>query len=185
MTSEFNDHIEKFINSLNENLPEIYYQAFDFSNVSDSRTQLLQLNYDKNKVSFLNLEMIADMFQVFTAVHSALETNSSKDFGVEVPHRLSNTRSIGDSLRTFGGYGKPYVIVISVHDRLQSEELFEKINQIENVTKMTKEQMQQCMTKNIDNIRRYYFGTTSDQEQATYQNPIGEIVTKMVSSKNV
>jgi hypothetical protein len=58
MTNEFNDHIEQFITSLNENLPEIYYRAFDFSNVNDSRTQLMKLNYDKNKVSFLNLEMV-------------------------------------------------------------------------------------------------------------------------------
>jgi len=58
MTNEFNDHIEKFISSLNENSPEIYYQAFDFSNVNDSRMQLMKLNYDKSKVSFLNLEMV-------------------------------------------------------------------------------------------------------------------------------
>ncbi|CAF1196234.1 unnamed protein product [Rotaria sordida] len=94
MTNEFNEHIEKFINSLNEKSLEIYYQGFDFSNVSDSRTQLTKLNYDKSKVSFLNLEMIADMFQVFTAVHSAVEQNSSRDFSVEVPHRLSNTKSV-------------------------------------------------------------------------------------------
>ena len=58
MTNEFNDHIEKFINSLNETSPEIYYQAFDFSNVNDSRTQFMKLNYDKTKVSLLNLEMV-------------------------------------------------------------------------------------------------------------------------------
>ncbi|CAF4488240.1 unnamed protein product, partial [Rotaria magnacalcarata] len=91
---------------------------------------------------------------------------------------------IGDSLRTFGGYGKSYVLVVSIYDRLQSEELFEKITSIENVTKMTNEQMQQCMKNNFDNIRRYYFGMTSDQEQATYENPIDEIVTKMVASKH-
>lgn len=34
------------------------------------------------------------MFQVFAAVHSAVESKSSRDFGVEVPHRLSNTRSV-------------------------------------------------------------------------------------------
>jgi hypothetical protein len=58
MTNEFNDHIDKFINSLNENLPEIYYQAFDFSNVKDNRSEFMKLNYDKNKISFLNLEMV-------------------------------------------------------------------------------------------------------------------------------
>ncbi|UJR28813.1 hypothetical protein I4U23_010037 [Adineta vaga] len=185
MTSEFREHIENFITSLKANVPEIYYQAFDFSNVSDSRTKLMNMKYDKNKVSFLNLEMIADMFQVFTAVHSAVESNSSRDFGVEVPYRLSNTRSIGDALRTFGGFGKSYVLVVSIHDRLQSEEVFEEINQIEHVAKMTSEQMQQFMKNNLDNIRRYYFGTTSDQEQVTSDNPIGEIVTKMISSKNL
>lgn len=63
------------------------------------------------------------------------------------------------------------------------------------------------MKNNFDNIRRvrekrilkkkdsisnsicffsfkYYFGTTSDQEQAIYENPIDEIVTKMVASKH-
>ncbi|CAF3150763.1 unnamed protein product [Rotaria socialis] len=184
MANEFKDHIKAFIDSLNENSLEIHYQGFDFSNVSDSRTQLTKLNYDKNKVSVLNLEMIADMFQVYTAVHSAAEQHSSRDFGVEVPHHLSNTKSIGDSLRTFGGYGKPYVLVVSIYDRFQSEELFDKIASIENVTKMTNEQMQQCMKNNFDNIRRYYFGTTSDQEQATCENPIDEIVTKMVASKH-
>ncbi len=39
------------------------------------------------------------MFQVFTAVHSAVEQNSSRDFGVEVPHRLSNTRSVRINLK--------------------------------------------------------------------------------------
>ena len=34
------------------------------------------------------------MFQVFAAVHSAIEQSSSRDFSVEVPHRLSNTRSV-------------------------------------------------------------------------------------------
>ncbi len=58
MTNEFNEHIEKFVNSLKENLPEIYYQSFDFSNVKDNRSELLKLNYDKNKFSFLNLEMV-------------------------------------------------------------------------------------------------------------------------------
>ncbi|CAF2932121.1 unnamed protein product [Rotaria sp. Silwood2] len=183
MTNEFNEHIEKFINSLTEKPLEIYYQGFDFSNVSDSRTQLTKFNYDKSKVSFLNLEMIADMFQVFTAVHSAVEENSSKDFCIKVPHRLSNTKSVGDALRIFGGYGKPYIVVVSIHDRSQSEELFENISKIENVTKMTNEQMQQCMNNNFENIRGYYFGTASDQEQATYENPIGEIVTKMNDSQ--
>lgn len=58
MANEFQNHIDKFINSLNENTPEIYYQSFNFSNVNDSRTQLTKLDYDKNKVSFLNLEMV-------------------------------------------------------------------------------------------------------------------------------
>jgi hypothetical protein len=58
MTNEFNDHIEKFANSLKENLPEIYYQAFDFSSVKDNRSVLMKLNYDKNTISFLNLEMV-------------------------------------------------------------------------------------------------------------------------------
>lgn len=60
MTDEFKNHIDIFINSLNENTPEIYYQAFDFSNVNDNRTQLMKLHYDKNKVSFLNLEMVGE-----------------------------------------------------------------------------------------------------------------------------
>jgi len=46
---------------------------------------------------------------------------------------------------------------------------------------MTNEQMQECMKNNFDNIQKYYFGTTIDH----YRNPIGEIVTKMVSSKNL
>jgi len=138
MMNEFNDHIEKFINSLNENSPKIYYQSFDFSNVNDSRTELMKLNYNKNKVSFLNLEMIADLFQVFSAVHSAVEQSSSRDFSVEVPYRLSNTRSIGDALRVFGGYGKSYLIVVSIDNQSQSEELFEKISQIKNVKKNDK-----------------------------------------------
>lgn len=58
MTNEFSDHIDKFVNSLNESIPNIYYQAFDFSNVKDSRSELTKLNYDKNQVSFLNLEMV-------------------------------------------------------------------------------------------------------------------------------
>ena len=58
MTKEFQDHIDKFVHSLNENLPEIYYQAFDFSNINDSRTQLMNLNYEKTKVSFVNLDMV-------------------------------------------------------------------------------------------------------------------------------
>jgi hypothetical protein len=64
MTNEFNEHIEKFIHSLNETSPEIYYQAFDFSNVNDSRTQFMKLNHDKNKVSFLNLEMVGNEMKV-------------------------------------------------------------------------------------------------------------------------
>ena len=58
MAHEFTDHIEKFIKSLDENTCEIYYQAFDFSSVTDSRTQLMELQHDKTKVSFLNLEMV-------------------------------------------------------------------------------------------------------------------------------
>lgn len=58
MANEFKHDVEHFINSLNENSLEIYYQAFDFSNVNDSRTRLTKLNYDKNKVSVLNLEMV-------------------------------------------------------------------------------------------------------------------------------
>lgn len=34
------------------------------------------------------------MFQVFAAIHSAVEQHSSRDFGVEVPHHLSNTKSV-------------------------------------------------------------------------------------------
>ncbi len=34
------------------------------------------------------------MFQVFAAVHSAVEQSSSRDFSVEVPYCLSNTRSV-------------------------------------------------------------------------------------------
>ncbi len=34
------------------------------------------------------------MFQIFAAVHSAVEQTSSREFGVEVPHRLANTRSV-------------------------------------------------------------------------------------------
>lgn len=58
MTNEFHDHIEKFITSLNDQVPEIFYQAFDFSSVNDSRSQLLKLNCEKMKVSFVNLEMV-------------------------------------------------------------------------------------------------------------------------------
>ena len=58
MAKEFTDQIETFIKSLTENTCDIYYQAFDFSNVTDSRTQLMQLHHDKTKVSFLNLEMV-------------------------------------------------------------------------------------------------------------------------------
>jgi hypothetical protein len=46
------------------------------------------------------------------------------------------------------------MIVVSIYDRLQSEELFEKISKIENITQMTNEQMQQCMKNNFDNIRK-------------------------------
>ncbi len=46
------------------------------------------------------------------------------------------------------------MIVVSIDNQSQSEELFEKISKIENITKMTNEQMQQCMTKNFDNIQK-------------------------------
>ena len=46
------------------------------------------------------------------------------------------------------------MVVVSIDNRSQSEELFEKISKIENITKMTNEQMQQCMTKNFDNIQK-------------------------------
>jgi hypothetical protein len=46
------------------------------------------------------------------------------------------------------------MVVVSINNRSQSEELFEKISKIENVTKMTNEQMQECMNKNFDNIRK-------------------------------
>lgn len=36
------------------------------------------------------------MFQVFTAIHSAIEQKSTRDFSVDVPHRLSNTKSVRD-----------------------------------------------------------------------------------------
>lgn len=58
MTKEFHDHIDQFVKSLQENFPQIYYQAFDFSKVNDSRSALTKLNYDKSKVSCLNLEMV-------------------------------------------------------------------------------------------------------------------------------
>lgn len=64
MTNEFRDHIDQFVNSLTENLPEIHYQGFDFSKVTDSRTELTKLNYDKSKVSCLNLEMVGQ--EIFT-----------------------------------------------------------------------------------------------------------------------
>jgi hypothetical protein len=46
------------------------------------------------------------------------------------------------------------MIVVSIDNQSRSEELFEKISHIENVTKMTNEQMEQCMKKNIDHIRK-------------------------------
>lgn len=58
MTTEFSDHVEKSIKSLNDDVPKIYYQAFDFSKTQDNRSKLQNLNYDKQKVSFLNLEMV-------------------------------------------------------------------------------------------------------------------------------
>ena len=39
------------------------------------------------------------MFQVFAAVHSAIEQNSSRDFTVELPHQLSNTKSVGFQMK--------------------------------------------------------------------------------------
>jgi hypothetical protein len=68
MTNEFHEQIDKFINSLKENSPEIYYQAFDFSNVNDNRSELMKLNYEKNKVSFLNLEMVGSRMMEFASV---------------------------------------------------------------------------------------------------------------------
>lgn len=58
MTTEFHDHIDKFINSFTNDVPKIHYQAFDFSKVQDNRSKLLNLNFDKQKVSFVNLEMV-------------------------------------------------------------------------------------------------------------------------------
>lgn len=54
----------------------------------------------------------------------------------------------------FGGYGKPYMVVISIGNQSESEELFQKISKIENITKMTNEQIQECMNKNFDSIRK-------------------------------
>ena len=61
---------------------------------------------------------------------------------------------VGDSLRIFGGFGKPYILVVTIDEQSQSEELFKKISEIDNVTTMTNEQMQQCMNNNFDNIQR-------------------------------
>lgn len=58
MTSEFHEQIGQLIGALQTSVPEIHYQAFDLSQVNDSRSQLMSLNYDKNKVSFVNLEMV-------------------------------------------------------------------------------------------------------------------------------
>lgn len=60
MTSEFQNHVESFVTSLTANAPQIHYQVFDFSNVSDNRSKLTNLNSDKNKVSCLNLEMVGE-----------------------------------------------------------------------------------------------------------------------------
>ena len=65
MTTEFRDHIEKFVTSLNDDVPTIYYQAFDFAKVQDNRWKLLSLNYDKQKVSVLNLEMVGEAMVQF------------------------------------------------------------------------------------------------------------------------
>lgn len=70
MTNEFRVHIDQFVNSLKENLPEIHYQAFDFTKINDSRTELTKLNYDKSKVSFLNLEMVGE--EIFSHVISSV-----------------------------------------------------------------------------------------------------------------
>ena len=105
-------------------------------------------------------------------------------------------------MRTFGGYGKSYIVVVSIASRSESEELFEKISQIEHVKKISAEQMKESMKKNEQNIRKvrqnfqqddqyvsllifqYYFGTINNDE-ILHRNPIGEIVTQMVSSKNL
>jgi len=184
MTTEFRDHIDKFIDSFTNDVPKIHYQAFDFSKVQDNRSKLLNLNFDKQKVSFVNLEMIADVFQVFAAVHSALGQQSSRDFSVEVPYRLANSKAIGDALRIFGGFGKAFVLVVSILDEKSSEDLIERISQIENVTKMSQEEMKKCMTNNSENVYQYYFGSANDDEKAAHRNQIGEIVTKMLLSKH-
>ena len=49
-----------------------------------------------------------------------------------------------------------------MQDRVQSEELFDKISQIEGVGKMTTEQIQEHMKKNLDNIRKVKFSWTRE-----------------------
>ena len=61
---------------------------------------------------------------------------------------------MGDALRVFGGYGKPFVIVVSILDRAQSDELFATISKIENVTKLTDAQINESMKKNTETIRQ-------------------------------
>ena len=68
MTADFNDQINKFIHSLNVDQALIHYGAFDFTEVHDSRSQLMQMNYDKNKVSFVNLEMVRRKYFSFSIV---------------------------------------------------------------------------------------------------------------------
>lgn len=54
----------------------------------------------------------------------------------------------------FGGFGKSYVVVVSINDRQQSEELFARIAKIDQAKAMSSEEMQACMKKNFDNVRR-------------------------------
>ena len=61
-------------------------------------------------------------------------------------------------MRTFGGYGKPYMVVVCIANRRESEELFEKISRIDQVKKMSSEQMQECMKNNQENIRKVRVG---------------------------
>lgn len=46
------------------------------------------------------------------------------------------------------------MIVVCIGSRRESEEIFEKISQIDQVNKMSTEQMRECMTKNQSNIRK-------------------------------
>lgn len=46
------------------------------------------------------------------------------------------------------------MVVVCIASRGESEELFERISQIEHVKKMSVEEMQECMKKNEENIRK-------------------------------